>query len=147
MVEDLCPQVGESLTSERKELLVRFVRRLALVMTAQLRAVVQQSLEAFVQVWEQFAATESVAAPDAHASASPRGGSHTARPTQARARALCDPIFEVQLTVDGDHFEFVPKLSELEGTVSGGRPSTAVLLATCKVECKDECRNYGERKD
>ena len=119
MVEDLCPQVGEALTPEKKELLVRFVRRLALVMTAQLRAVVQQSVEAFVQVWEQFAAPEQAAAPDAHAPASPRGEQQTAQTAQARARAACEPIFEVQLTVEGDRFEFVPKMSELEGTVSG----------------------------
>jgi hypothetical protein len=126
MVEDLCPQVGEALTPDKKELLVRFVRRLALIMTAQLRFVVQQSVEAFVQIWEQFAVSQRTPLPEAQrlpsAPVSPRAHGQNARAGlggQMKTRALCEPIFEVQLTVEGDRFEFVPKLSELEDTVSG----------------------------
>lgn len=101
LIDEVLPTEVEILDDPMGKL-PRLVSRLSLMMSGQLQHVVLESVNIFKDIWLDYF--------------SPRVsnyGNFQKLPTGIRK----DPLFKIRLLLQGDHFEFYPKLEYVETTV------------------------------
>ncbi|KAL3685150.1 hypothetical protein R1sor_003172 [Riccia sorocarpa] len=101
LIDEVVPH-GSSLLNAPKQRLLALVSRLSLIMSEQLQDIVLNSIRVFKRIWTDYFLVRE---------------SKDEEPKPLPIGVRKEPLFRIKLSLEMDHFEFLPKLEVIESTI------------------------------